>query len=146
MKYLELIDRHGYAQNTLKALDPRDINHSDVELAFLAYYPLLKYENDPAPAAVYKESLRRTWSIVRPEKNPWWDFTVCAFIPEDCDASGSIRALSDIPAEQVNRKGTGLQRWNGDPYRPAEGNGEIEGDGVVFLLPYWMGRYHGFIH
>ncbi|HZP84017.1 MAG TPA: hypothetical protein VFB21_20420, partial [Chthonomonadaceae bacterium] len=40
-----------------------------------------------------------------------------------------------------------LMRWNGNPYEPAGGSpaGNSEEDGSAWLLPYWMGRYHGFI-
>ena len=46
----ELIEKHAYAMNTIdqKMLWPQDaVNHSDDELAFLAYYPLLWYERGP---------------------------------------------------------------------------------------------------
>ncbi|MDP6125414.1 MAG: hypothetical protein QGH20_06645, partial [Candidatus Latescibacteria bacterium] len=37
-------------------------------------------------------------------------------------------------------------RWTSNPYQLGNGGGGTEeGDGVVFLLPYWMGRYHGWI-
>ncbi len=144
-KYLELIRDHGYAANTLQVLDVKDLNHSDVELAFLAYYPLLKYETDPELTAIYRKSMKNAWTIVKPEENPWWNFTVCAFSPENCEISESVETLNEVALEQINRKGSGLQRWNGNPYEPVSGNGEIEGDGVLFLLPYWMGRHHNFI-
>ena len=40
-----------------------------------------------------------------------------------------------------------LMRWNGNPYAVDgdSGGGSSEDDGAVWLLPYWMGRYHGFI-
>jgi hypothetical protein len=39
-----------------------------------------------------------------------------------------------------------IGRWNGNPYRLDGGDGgRSEGDGVYFLLPYWMGRYHKLI-
>jgi hypothetical protein len=39
-----------------------------------------------------------------------------------------------------------VQRWNANPFVPNGGNGgRSEDDGAAFLLPYWMGRYHGFI-
>lgn len=40
-----------------------------------------------------------------------------------------------------------LMRWNGNPYDLGGGseNGSGEEDGSAWLLPYWMGRYHGFI-
>jgi len=37
-------------------------------------------------------------------------------------------------------------KWNNSPYRPDAGsNGGREDDGAYFLLPYWMGRYHGWV-
>jgi hypothetical protein len=40
-----------------------------------------------------------------------------------------------------------VMRWNGNPYQPDGGTpeGRTEEDGSAWLLPYWMGRYHGFI-
>ena len=38
------------------------------------------------------------------------------------------------------------QKWNGNPYDLDGGNGgRTEDDGAYFLLPYWMGRYHGLL-
>ena len=53
---------------------PGHINHSDDELAFLSYYPLLNYETDPKLREVYTQSLDRSWQIERPERNPLWNF------------------------------------------------------------------------
>jgi len=37
-------------------------------------------------------------------------------------------------------------KWNSNPYRPDGGDGgRSEDDGAYFLLPYWMGRYHGWV-
>ncbi|HRK35151.1 MAG TPA: transcriptional regulator, partial [Candidatus Hydrogenedentes bacterium] len=39
-----------------------------------------------------------------------------------------------------------FEKWNADPYVPDDGgDGRVEDDGAAYLLPYWMGRYHGFI-
>ncbi len=39
-----------------------------------------------------------------------------------------------------------IGKWNNNPYRPDGGaGGSEEDDGSYFLLPYWMGRYHGWI-
>ncbi len=148
--YRKLIKKYGYADNTvnLKITEPPEsVNHSDDELAFCAYYPLLKYETNPKLSIIYKRSLSRTWEIERPERNPWWNFTYCVFIGGDCAAPDSLRTLTEIPLDQLNRKkaGVSLQRWNGNPYSDSGGGGNIEGDGALFLLPYWMGRHHGFI-
>jgi hypothetical protein len=39
-----------------------------------------------------------------------------------------------------------VMKWNGNPFVVDGGaGGHGEDDGAAFLLPYWMGRYHGFI-
>lgn len=40
-----------------------------------------------------------------------------------------------------------IMRWNGNPYQCDGGspNGASEDDGSAWLLPYWLGRHHGFI-
>jgi hypothetical protein len=39
-----------------------------------------------------------------------------------------------------------VQKWNSNPYIPDYGgSGQHEDDGAYFLLPYWMGRYHGWV-
>jgi hypothetical protein len=51
------------------------------------------------------------------------------------------QALTVLPYDELP-----MSKWNGNPYRLDGGNGgRNEGDGVYFLLPYWMGRYHKLI-
>jgi hypothetical protein len=39
-----------------------------------------------------------------------------------------------------------VMKWNGNPFQlDDQSGGRGEDDGSFFLLPYWMGRYHGFI-
>ena len=39
-----------------------------------------------------------------------------------------------------------VMKWNGNPFVVDGGaGGHGEDEGAAFLLPYWMGRYHGFI-
>ena len=39
-----------------------------------------------------------------------------------------------------------FNHWNTDPFRLDQGGtGNSLGDGTVFLLPYYMGLYHGFL-
>jgi hypothetical protein len=38
-----------------------------------------------------------------------------------------------------------VMKWNSNPFDIDGGSdGRGEDDGAAFLLPYWMGRYHGF--
>ena len=38
-----------------------------------------------------------------------------------------------------------MMKWNGNPYTLDYAGGGAEEDPTIFLLPYWMGRYHGLI-
>jgi hypothetical protein len=118
----ELDQKHGYAFNTVfQKIDwPLDeVNHSDDELAFLAYYPLLRYERDERLRTVYLFSLERSWHIERPEGSPLWNFIYAANLqanlwkdptkrppqamiaPERYDHAACLAWLRDVPADTI---------------------------------------------
>jgi len=178
-EYERLIREHGYAFNAVhqKKLPPYHVNHSDDELAALAFYPLLLYEEDPALRALYRLGARRSWEIERPEKSPLFNFIYGVADPQMADAAASAETLQDMPmdtryydidnrhcadirideelrgrfgvtqsAQPLRRSQSGMLKWNGNPYSLVwEGQQSAEDDGTFFLLPYWMGRYYGFI-
>jgi len=176
--YRDLIEVHGYAENVRKQklTLPGHVNHSDDELAFISYYPLLKYEDDAGLRQIYLESLEHNWQIEQPERNPWWNYIYGALTNSECDASLAAATLREIPVDLIDwpirnshrldvkldaergRKGE-LQSVNVLPYDelPAtkrnlnpysldcKTNETSEDDGTYYLLPYWMGRYYGFL-
>ena len=80
----ELIRRHSYHINTIRQKvlwPPEELNHSDDELAFLAYYPLLLYERDKKLREIYLSGLERSWQIERPERSPFFNFIYAAEEP-----------------------------------------------------------------
>lgn len=102
--YEELITKHRYHLLTRnqKINYPGHVNHSDDELAFLSYYPLLSYEQDAKLRAVYLESLERAWQVERPERNPLWNFIYAAGSgAKEFDQEDSIRTLREIPMDQI---------------------------------------------
>jgi hypothetical protein len=102
--YDELISKHRYHLLTRnqKINIPSHINHSDDELAFLSYYPLLQYETDAELRKVYVQSLERAWEIERPERNPLWNFIyVAGSGSQEFDRAESIRTLQEIPMDQI---------------------------------------------
>ena len=102
--YDDLITVHSYHWLTRnqKIMVPGHINHSDDELAFLSYYPLLQYETDPARLDVYKQSLERSWQIERPERNPLWNVIYAAGTgARDFDRVESLRTLQEIPMDTI---------------------------------------------
>jgi hypothetical protein len=78
----ELIDKYGYAANTIieKTIWPPTVNHSDDELGFLSYYPLLWYERDPDLRRYYLASIERAWRIEKPEISPLFDYIYASAI------------------------------------------------------------------
>jgi len=176
--YMYLIKEHHYALNIInqKIISPGEVNHSDDELAFISYYPLLKYENEPSLRTIYLLSLERSWQIERPEESPLWNFIYGALTNKYCDVENSKNTLEHIPIDLIHwtvknshrtdieidqeksRSGQlqsvkilpyderPIMKWNGNPYQLDGGrDGRREEDGTFFLLPYWMGRYYGFL-
>jgi hypothetical protein len=171
--YDTLIERHHYAGNTLnqKVLPPAgEDNHSDDELAAVAYYPLLVLERDPGRRTLYLSSLERTQRILRRQGSPFHNVIYGALTHRSCDAATVAAYLRDTPWDLCEWTMTNRHRadvrcdtsgntsrvlppseraveyWNSNPYRPdggSDGRGEL--DGAFFLLPYWMARYHGIL-
>jgi hypothetical protein len=75
-----------------------------------------------------------TW---RMENSHRWD------LQEDqlTDRFGYRQAVRPIPTPE-----RGISKWNSNTYIYDSGSdGSGEDDGAFFLLPYWMGRYHGLL-
>ena len=74
-----------------------------------------------------------TW---RMENSHRWD------LPKDqlSDRFGKAQAVRPVPTPE-----RGVTKWNSNTYVYDSGSdGYGEDDGAYFLLPYWMGRYHGY--
>ncbi len=116
----ELVDKHSYATNSIdqKILWPANaVNHSDDELAFLAFYPLVWYERDEHLRQVYLLGLERSFQIERPERSPLFNFIFAvgrqasqwtepaqrptrALVPaEDYDRAACLDWFRDVPQD-----------------------------------------------
>ena len=156
-----------------------EINFSDDELAYLSYDPLLRYEKDRKLRGIYLDGLRFTWSQIRSNVNPLWNYISVASVGGRITRGvreDSRRTLERIPMDMIewdmrNSHRTDVrfteakdrfsrpqltevlapderpvEKWNSNPFRPDGGaGGRAEDDGAYFLLPYWMGRYHGWV-
>jgi hypothetical protein len=103
--YRRLVETHRYALLTLnqKINIPEHVNHSDDELAFLSYYPLLLYETDPELRRTYTASLRRSWQVERRERNPLWNYIYAAGTgSREFDSEGSLETLQRIPMDLIS--------------------------------------------
>jgi hypothetical protein len=72
------------------------INHSDDELAFLTYYPLLRYERDPALRKIYLASIERSWVIEQPERSPLFNLIFGAALQGEQHTDPSQRPTERI--------------------------------------------------
>jgi hypothetical protein len=103
--YNDLVTKHRYALLTRnqKISYPGHTNHSDDELAFLSYEPLLRYETGAELRKIYLESLERAWLVERPEWNPLWNFIYAAgTASREYDRAASIEMLRQIPMDLVS--------------------------------------------
>lgn len=103
--YDDLIKNHRYhlLMRNQKINYPGRVNHSDDELAFLSYYPLLNYENDPELRKIYINSLERSWQVERPERIPLWNFIYAVGSgSKEYDRAESIRTLREIPMDTIS--------------------------------------------
>ncbi len=156
--YKKLIMDHHYLSNTLlsKKEWPDENNHSDDQLGYAAWYPILQLETDAVIRRALTQGVRRHYRIVYPEKPSFYAFVTATVDPNHVDITGAIENLIEIPTDRrvweqknshradveqlwrSNRFGKPaltrvvpadervFQKWNGDPYTPDDG-----GDGRV---------------
>ncbi|MCS5609437.1 MAG: hypothetical protein NZ961_03435 [Candidatus Poribacteria bacterium] len=74
------------------------------------------------------------WTVINSHRS---DIEIAAEEP------GINEPQSVIPLPADERR---MMKWNGNPYTlDYAGGGRTEEDPTIFLLPYWMGRYHGLV-
>ncbi len=109
--YRDLIDRHGYARRARAARDRwweslTGVNHSDNNLAMLAYDVLLRYEEDASLREQYRSGLDRTWRVVRSEGNALFTYIArSGGVAVGGDSLRSaLRSLLEFPLDQRDDK------------------------------------------
>jgi hypothetical protein len=109
--YENLIEKHHYLLNTLayrKGQAWWRINHSDDELAYVTYYPLIQLEKQPERRAILLQSLAETWrgsgatAGIREENSPFYNFIFGALTGEPCRAQEAVETLRDWPWDLVD--------------------------------------------
>ncbi|MHC4728029.1 MAG: ligand-binding sensor domain-containing protein [Planctomycetota bacterium] len=149
--------------------------HIDDELLALAYPCLLMHENDSKLLRLYRESLDHWYAAVKDDRSPFFNFIYGACVGKAPQLQISVNYLRDASLDlvrwtvdnskredlrivrtpelemlQTNRclppDESGVIRWDENPFRAVQGDGgHTESDGVWWLLPYWAGRYYGYI-
>ncbi len=158
-----------------KTYKPSWRTHIDDELLALAFPALLLYENDPQLMRIYHESLDWWYKGLRADESPFFDFIYGALSGKNPQPEISVAVLRNASLDLVrwrmdnsHREDIGLvrkpelesiqtgrllplsersvMRWDVNPWKAVQGDGGwTESSGVWWLLPYWMGRYYGFI-
>jgi len=163
-----------YDKNALRQKITPRYTHFDDRLAFLAYYPLLRYETDPELRATIMRSMQRSWEIKRVENQPWFCYIYGALTGNECENERAVRQLREHPLDCTNFAFTnshrhdlqvpagytnyvvdkhkpmgpreqGIRRWDRNPLELDGGGGRGILDPSSYLDAYWMGRYYGFI-
>jgi hypothetical protein len=177
--FRELIVKHKYHEYIKRAQEisqTAQINHDSDEMMFLAFFTLLRYEDNPKYRAWWLEGLEQTWQTQRPERNPEFNMIYAALTGSDGDLDNSIDTLKRIHWDLVvwgcnnsHRKDITIDKrkdrhgriqstevvpyderyvmkWNENPYNlDFDATGNSEESATYWLLPYWMGRFYGYI-
>jgi hypothetical protein len=110
----ELVEKHHYLLNSLMVRRSvrdqwPDINHSDDELLYLVYYPLLSLEKDPSRRRILTQSIARTWEEgepgeqpIRREHSPQYNFIYGATTGRRCDVEEATQTLQDWPWDLID--------------------------------------------
>ncbi len=101
--YRMLIEKYGYARNTInqKITFPEEINYSDDELAYLPYYLLFRYEDDPELLKIYRKSIERTYRYVKSQENPLWNAITSVALKKPLGLAAGLKTLRDYPVDLI---------------------------------------------
>ena len=187
-KAFEMFTKYGYLTNILSSLrliapttgyvhqgnDMGDEwNHSDDELAFFTYWPLVRFAFTGELRAKYLTVVREHLEIEAPERYPIWNFIAAACGASEFDAAGSVWTLRGTPLDTIAWRVTNshrqditklppnfmgrqlkellppgerlIARINTQPFILDQGNDATDFPGDEYLLGYWLGRYVGAI-
>ena len=173
---LAIAERYGemvpVRESTVTVTTRGIANHSDHELASLAYFTLLRYEPNAERRAIWIQSIRDFYSYEVAERNPL-EIAVMASAIDDAPIDDAALTLMEMPLDwrewpydnkvrQDNELDVadrhdneqfkhmfpydelGTMKWNGNPYAVKRGSsGQHEQAPWPYLLPYWMFRYYG---
>jgi len=111
-KAYELMDQHGYFENTTRPasiigyVDGQFLsdswNHSDDEMYFLTVPGLVKYAFTEDLKQDYFKTSKSHWEIERSEKNPLWNFLYAMIGGTDYDLEESIWWLKEFPMDLIS--------------------------------------------
>lgn len=156
--YQKLVDKDHFLINTLSLRRGRQgewqgINHSDDEMLYMMYYPIILLEKDPARRRVLEQSITRTWESapgeqgVRPEHSPLYNFIYGAVTGKPCDVEEARTTLEDWPWDMIhwavkNSQRSDVQLKKGEP-RTTRRQRQSETDRVLPASERRLARWNG---
>jgi hypothetical protein len=110
--YDDLVDKHGYANNTVRYLpDPMGPwNHSDDELYWLSYYVLLSYPIREDLSARFRESADAQYVANARKRNPLWTTIYSGRTGKPADLDGIAFWLRQFPMDSRDWKARNSHR------------------------------------
>jgi hypothetical protein len=154
---------------------PADYTFIDDDLLSFSYPGLLGYETDPKRRQRYLESIDYWHGTIPGVDSPYYDFVFASLSGGEIDTARCVEFLRDVPLDMIRwtvdntlREDVRLVRypviediqtdrllppserafakWDDNPFQASGGNGgRTEHSPAFWLMPYWMGRYHGYI-
>lgn len=103
--YHKLIRENHYNINASREKEISDKfqeNHDSDEMAFLSFFNLVRYEDDPnMNKEFYLKGLEQSWQTDLPERNPEQIMIYCALVGNECGFENGVRTLREIPLDLV---------------------------------------------
>lgn len=161
-RYLELREEINYSDEELAMLafyglfryehDPKLRKHYNRALA--EWWQNEEREENPLWTFIYATAFPErsvdvataTWTLYRmPMDTISWavrnSYRKDISFENTADRFQHPQAKNKLPPDELP-----AMKWNGNPFVvDADGDGRSEDDGAAFLLPYWLGRYFGFV-
>jgi len=142
--YQRLITKYKYDDEAIlaKVLWPAEWrNGSDDMLAAMAFYPLLRFEENRDQLIKYRMSLNRHWFVWKDGDNVFYPMLYQVLTGEPVVDEKVVEKIKNLWGFERKRG-----RWTiPTPDGLKEVEAEEEGNAVWMLHHYWFGRYYGFI-
>ena len=83
-----------------KKVFPDENNHSDDQLAYVAWYPILQLERDPQIRHALRRAVRRHYRTLARDRSSFFNFVTATVDPDYVDIEGGIENLRRIPTDR----------------------------------------------
>lgn len=143
MRYGEVAIPHDL---TATITIPNTMNHSDHELAMLAYHTLIRYEPDDERRAMWQRGLQFLYDSERVERNPLWAAFVAVLTGADqADIPEALQSLREMPFDRRdfamdNTHRKDATNWPNDRFQRPQFAEVFPYDEIGTV--WWNGNFH----